>query len=79
MINGGMAKAVVGIGGTILVAILSFMGYGIVNNEERNVKTHTAILETVNVKVDRLKDVVIDVRLEQMEQRGYLERIEAKL
>ena len=65
------------VGGSI--SLLSFMGYGIVGNEVRNIGEHTEIRKEVVEKVDMLKDVVTDVRLEQMEQRGILERIEDKL
>ena len=79
MINGTLMKWTIGGSISGIVALLSFMGYGIVGNEVRNIVDHKEIREEVIEKVDRLRDVVVDVRLEQMEQRGFLERIEAKL
>ena len=61
------------------IALLSFMGYGIVGNEVRNIEDHKDIRKEVVKKVDALRDAVTDVRLEQMHQRGILERIEEKI
>ena len=58
----------------VLLSILVFMGNGIVANENRNVKEHTEIRkEIVTVSkdaresIDRVKDIVTDIRLEQRE------------
>ena len=79
MANNIAFKAVIG---TLFGSgILAFMGYGIINNEIRNVKEHTEIRkeqvnirreanegdERLNKKIDEVKKIVTDVRLEQRE------------
>ena len=64
------------IGGTItiFVTILSFMGKGIVDNDVRNSNEHTTIRKeiveatTKNAnKIEAVKDIVTDIRIEQRE------------
>jgi len=72
MANNTTVKAIV----TVIFAsgILTFMGYGIVNNDIRNTKDHISIRKDMvemdkelNDKVEEVKDIVTDVRLEQRE------------
>ena len=86
MINGNLTKIFVGGAVTVGISIVSFMGYGIVNNDVRNTTGHVEIRremlisdKEIDRNIDRVKDIVTDVRLEQVEQRGILERIEGKL
>lgn len=71
-------KIVAGALSTVLISILAFMGNGIVDNDVRNVRDHTAIREerTAEVrrvesdlykKIEQVKDIVTDVKLEQRE------------
>jgi len=77
--NNNATRAVIGI--IFTSGILTFMGYGIVNNDIRNQKEHTDIRKEhvairkemfeadrrLNEKVEEVKDIVTDVRLEQRE------------
>lgn len=86
MINGNLNKILITSGIATLTGILSFMGGGIVSNDVRNTAQHTAIrkemvsadLATLD-KIDKVKDIVTDIRLEQAEQRGLLNDIKGKL
>jgi hypothetical protein len=75
MTNGNITKIIIGGG----MALLTFMGYGIVDNEIRNVNDHKEIRKEVVVAVNEVKDIVTDVRLEQREQRVLLKGIASKL
>ena len=65
---------------------LPFMGYGIINNEVRNVGEHTDIRKEIHQavgqateKVDAVEDIVTDIRLEQREQKVIQKAILDKL
>ena len=66
--------------------VISFMGYGIVNNDIRNTGQHIEIRKEVAIgdekneeKIDEVKEIVTDIRLEQKEmivtQRMILDEI----
>ena len=76
-----------------MIAILGFMGKGIVDNDKLNTKQHIEIRKEqaqgdkeVHAHIEQVKDKITDIRLEQMEQRtimtnqqDILEKIEKKL
>ena len=68
------------------VALLTFIGNGVVNNEVRNVTQHREIRKEmvlgdsqIRDGLEKVKDIVTDIRLEQVEQRTLLKEIEKKL
>ena len=86
MVNGGITKIVIGGALSGGLAILSFMGYGIVNNDIRNTSEHIEIRkeqavgdEKVSRKIDSVKDIVTDIQLEQRELTVLINRIDKKL
>lgn len=58
-------KTSLSVGGVILVGILSFMGNGIVENDRRNTEDHKKIRKEVTEKIEEVKDITTDIRLEQ--------------
>lgn len=79
-------KVFIGGGVTATLALLTFMGNGVVNNEVRNVQQHREIRKeiaagdmAVRDSVDKIKDIVTDIRIDQVEQRSILREIEKKL
>ena len=67
----------------VMIGILGFMGGGIVENDRLNTSEHTSIRreivvgdEAVISKVDNVKDIVTDIRLEQRTIIESLKRIE---
>lgn len=79
-------KLFVGAGISATLGLLGFMGNGIVNNEIRNVKQHTEIRREMVIgdrsaldRVDKVKDIVTDIRIEQNQQRVLLNDIKSKL
>ena len=88
MMNGNFSlyKVFVAGGITVTTSILVFMGNGVVDNEVRNVEQHREIRKelvggdkAVLEKVDKVEDIVTDIRLEQTEQRALLNGIASKL
>lgn len=70
---------------TAMIAILGFMGKGIVDNDRTNTQQHIEIRKEmiagdaiVKEKVDDVKDIVTDIRLEQRSIIETLKRIEHK-
>lgn len=79
-------KIFVGAGVSATLALLTFIGNGVVNNEVRNVTQHREIRKEmlsadkdISNSLDRVKDIVTDIRLEQVDQRAILKQIEKKL
>ena len=78
---------------TILVAVIGFMGKGMVDNEKANDRQHIEIHaadvmirkeihdgdEKVRDKMEVINEKTTDIRIEQSEQRVLLEGIAAKL
>ena len=88
MINGNFSlyKIFIGAGVSATLGLLTFMGNGIVNNDKVNVSEHIAIRSeqvtadrAIYGKMDKVKDIVTDIRLEQVEQRIMLKGIAQKL
>jgi hypothetical protein len=84
--NGNLYKIFVGGGISATLALLGFMGNGIVDNDRNNVKQHIDIRREmiegdmdIHKNLDRVKDIVTDIRLEQTEQRVLLRGISEKL
>ena len=79
--NGIIVKAVIGvIAGS---GILGFMGKGIVDNRETNIKEHTEIRkemmakdEKLRDKVEKIDDKVDDIRVTQSEVVTILRRLD---
>ena len=74
-----MYKVFVGAGVSATLGILTFMGNGIVNNDRENTKQHIEIRKEVDAKIEPIRSIVTDIRLEQMEQKVMLKGIAAKL
>ncbi len=72
-------KTFVAGGITLTISLMGFMGKGIVDNERRNVDDHKEIRRETTLKIDRVKDIVTDIRIEQTEQRVLLQGIASKL
>ena len=93
-INVGIVKGIASaLPPAVMIAILGFMGKGIVDNDRINEQQHIEIRKEVqqgdkevHAHISQVKDRITDIRLEQMEQRGMmatqkalLEKIEKKL
>jgi len=79
-------KLIIGSSISATVAVLTFMGYGMVNNDTRNTADHVLIRSesiiddrNTNSSIDDVRNIVVDVRLEQSAQRAILDRIDSKL
>jgi len=79
-------KIIIGGAVSALIAILGFMGGGIVKNDNKNTVSHTEIRKEMLVgdtavrrTVDKVEDIVTDIRIEQTEQRVILQTIAGKL
>jgi len=86
LINGNLYKIFVGGGISATIGILGFMGNGIVNNDKVNTSQHIEIRREsitgdilITNKLDKVKDIATDIRLEQVEQRTILKGIASKL
>lgn len=86
MINGSLQKILIGGGVSAAIGITSFMGYGIVNNDVRNTTQHIDIRreaieadKEIDHSIDKVKEIVTDIRIEQSEQRVILHTIAEKL
>ena len=86
LINGNIYKIFVGGGISATLALLGFMGNGIVNNDRSNVIQHIEIRKemmqgdmAVTAKIDKVQDIVTDIRLKQTEQKVLLKEIKGKL
>jgi len=83
-INGTTLKTIgAAVPPTIMIAILGFMGKGIVDNDKLNTVQHIEIRKEqvigdimVQEKVEEVKDIVTDIRLEQRTIAETLKRIE---
>ena len=69
----------------IIIALVGFVGKGVVDNDRRNTDEHIEIRREmvagdarVTGKVDLVKDIVSDIRIEQRVMLETLKRIEAK-
>ena len=76
MPNGMMVKVVAG---GIVTTAITIAGWGIVNNDVRNTASHTEIRkeslegdEKVMVKVDKVEDIVTEIRIEQRDISSYI-------
>ena len=93
-LNGNVIKGVITtLPPTVMIAILGFMGKGIVDNDRRNTNEHTNIRreviqgdKEVHANIGRVKDIVTNIDKQQTEQRvimqsqqRLLEKIEKKL
>ena len=65
--------------GGLMITISIFAGNHIISNDKVNTDEHIQIRREFNTKVDGIKDSITDVRIEQMEQKTILRRIEEKL
>ena len=81
MANGLVTK----IAGTIISVSIAATGTGVIANEVRNVKSHEDIRKEFAIgdkeilkKVDKVEDIVTDIRLEQRTMTEILKRIEMK-
>ena len=88
MSNGAFSiyKIFIGAGVSATLGILTFMGNGIVNNDKENTNQHIIMRGerafgdlAVTEKIDKVEDIVTDIRLEQTEQRVLLQGIAGKL
>ncbi len=80
------SKIIIGVVSSAGIALFSFMGYGIVNNDVRNSNDHIEIRReylvgdvAVTRKIEKVQDTVTDIRLKQTEQRVLLQFIADKL
>lgn len=79
--NAIVTKTIVGI--IFGSGLLGFMGYGIVNNDIRNTKDHIEIRKEQlagdkdnREKLNVVKDIVTDIRIEQREMHTILKRMD---
>jgi len=86
VINGNLPKLLIGGGISGCIALLGFMGSGIVTNDRNNTTQHIEIRREslggdleINRSVEKVKDIVTEIRLEQAEQRVILQGIAKKL
>lgn len=80
--NGWVLKTALGGGITVWIAITSFMGTSVVRNRELNIADHTVIRsemvnrdEKIGDKIENVKDIVTDIRVEQREQMMILKEL----
>lgn len=78
-INGNLGKIIIGSLISIPVAVMGFMGKGIVDNDVRNTAQHVEIRkeQTSNYKelrnrMEDVKDIVIESKMEQRELSHFL-------
>ena len=86
LLNGNLIKVYVGGAISASIGLASFMGYGIVNNDIRNTTQHREIRKEmiisdkeIDKSIEKVSDIVIDIRMEQVEQREILKGIASKL
>ena len=86
MLNGNTLKTIgAALPPTIMIAIIGFIGKGVVDNDRINNSQHIEIRKeqiegdaVTTEKIDDVKEIVTDIRLEQRTITEMLKRIEAK-
>ena len=68
-INGWALKWAVGIISTIFISLVGFIGKGVVDNDQRNTVEHIEIRKDSTEGFEKVKEIVTDIRIEQMEMR----------
>lgn len=84
--NISLYKIFIGAGVSATIGILTFMGNGIIDNEVRNVTQHNEIRKeiysgdmAVREKLDRVEDIVTEIKLDQRETQTMIKNIGKKL